>query len=168
VTVTGAGGQAQFRTAPATSDLAGFITQRFASLGAPTAGEVSTGTSNGVPFAYSTVGASASGRAIDATIVAYRFPSATYSFTLITQRGQGVGAFAPLVESVAALSASEAAAIKGKRIRIVTVKAGDTIDTLARQMAYPTYQRERFVTLNGLGDDARLSPGMLVKLVVTG
>jgi len=168
VTVTGAAGQAQFRAAPATSDLSGFITQRFSSLGASSVGEVRTGSANGVPFAYSTVGASANGRAVDATIVAYRFPSATYSFTLVTQRGVGLGAFAPLIESVAALSASEAAAVKGKRIRIATVKAGDTIDTLSRQMAYPSYQRERFLTLNGLADDARLTPGMLVKLVVTG
>lgn len=168
VTVTGPAGQAQFRAAPATSDLSGFITQRFTSLGASGAGEVRTGSANGVPFAYSTVGASANGRAVDATIVAYRFPSATYSFTLVTQRGQGVGGFAPLIESVAPLSASEAAAVKGKRIRIATVKAGDTVDTLSRQMAYPSYQRERFLTLNGLADNARLTPGMLVKLVVTG
>ena len=168
VTVSGTAGQAQFRTAPATSDLSSFITQRFSSLGASAAGEVRTGSANGVPFAYSTVGASANGRAVDATIVAYRFPSATYSFTLVTQRGAGIGGFASLVESVAPLSASEAAAVKGKRIRIATVKAGDTVDTLARQMAYSSYQRERFLTLNGLDDDALLTPGMLVKLVVTG
>jgi predicted Zn-dependent protease len=168
VTVTGTAGQAQFRAAPATSDLSGFITQRFSSLGASSAGEVRTGSAGGVPFAYSTVGASANGRAVDATIVAYRFPSATYTFTLITQRGAGVGGFAPLVESLAPLSASEAAAVKGKRIRIATVKASDTVDTLARQMAYSNYQRERFLTLNGLDDDARLTPGMLVKLVVAG
>ncbi len=168
VTVSGGGGQAQFRTAAATNDLPGFIAQRFSSLGASASGEVRTGRTNGINYAWSTVGASANGRAVDATIVAYAFPSATYNFTLVTPRGSGIGAFAPLVESLAQLSATEATAIKGKRIRIATVKAGDTVDSLARQMAYPNYQRERFLTLNGLGDDARLTPGMLVKLVVAG
>ena len=48
------------------------------------------------------------------------------------------------------------------------MKAGDTVDSLARQMAYTSYQRERFLTLNGLDAGARLRPGMLVKVVVAG
>ena len=56
----------------------------------------------------------------------------------------------------------------GKRIRIVTVKAGDTIDGLARQMAVTTLKRERFMTLNALDDDATLKPGRLVKIVTAG
>jgi hypothetical protein len=35
-------------------------------------------------------------------------------------------------------------------------------------MAYPTYQRERFLVLNGLSDGAGLQPGQKVKLVVYG
>lgn len=168
VTIAGQGGQAQFRTAPATTDLAAFVDERFRALGASSTGEVRTGTANGLTYAASTVGASAGGRAIDATIVAYRFPSATNYLVLITGQGEGLGALASLVGSMAPLSAADAAAIKGKRLRIVTVKAGDTVDTLARQMAYSTYQRERFLTLNGLPDDAMLKPGMLVKVVTTG
>jgi len=53
----------------------------------------------------------------------------------------------------------------GKRVRIRTVKPGDTVETFARQMAYDTLQRERFLTLNGLDDDVRLTPGRLVKVV---
>jgi len=51
---------------------------------------------------------------------------------------------------------------------IATVGARDTIDTLSRQMAYPDYQRERFLTLNGLTPNSVLRPGTLVKLVVEG
>lgn len=165
VSISGAGGQAQFRTAAATSDLPGFIASQFRSLGATATGEVRTGTANGLPYAYSTVRASASGRAVDATMVAYRFPSATNYLVVLTPSGSGLGALQPLVASMAPLSATEAAAIKGKRLRIVTVKAGDTLDTLARQMAYPNFQRERFLTLNGLQEGAALTPGMLVKIV---
>lgn len=54
----------------------------------------------------------------------------------------------------------------GKRIRIVTVKAGDTPTRLARQMAYADYQAERFAALNGLDDDATLAPGTLMNVVI--
>lgn len=165
VTIAGQGGQAQFRTAAATSDLPGFIAARFRALGAASAGQVTTGTAGGLTYASSTVRASAGGRAVDATVVAYRFPAATHHFTLVTPAGSGTGPFRSLIASVASLSPSEAAAIKGKRIRILTVKAGDTVDTLARQMAYPSFQRERFLTLNGLEQGATLRPGMLVKVV---
>jgi predicted Zn-dependent protease len=52
-------------------------------------------------------------------------------------------------------------------VRIVTVKAGDTIDSLAARLAFPSLKRERFVTLNGIEDDEKtLAPGRLVKLIV--
>lgn len=53
-----------------------------------------------------------------------------------------------------------------KRIRIVTVKAGDTVETLARQMAYADHSVERFSTLNGIDPDRTIAPGRLVKVVV--
>jgi len=60
-----------------------------------------------------------------------------------------------------------AGAQPAKRVRIVTVKASDTVDGLARQMAYSSNQRERFVILNGLDPDSpTLTPGRLVKLIV--
>ena len=168
VTVAGQGGQAQFRTAAATGDLAAFIAERFRALGANASGDVRTGSANGVTYAFSTVPAAANNRTVDATIVAYRFPSATHYLTIVTPRGSGIGALQPLVASVAPLTAQEASAIRGKQIRIMTVRAGDTIDTFARQMAYPTFQRDRFMTLNGLEAQDTLRPGMLVKVVVAG
>ena len=167
VTVAGSGGQAQFQRST-TSDLSGAVSARFRALGASAAAAVSTGSTNGITYAAGTIGASANGRAVDATVVAYKFPNDTYTFTVVTPRGQGLGALEPLVKSVAPLSAAEAGKITGKRIRIVTVKAGDTVDTLARQMAYPTYQRERFLTLNGIESGATLTPGTLVKIVTAG
>ncbi len=168
VTVAGSGGQAQMKTAAATDDLAAFIAARFRQLGADATGEVTSGTANGVRYAASTTRASANGRAVDATIVAYRFPNATNWFTIVTPAGQGIRPLASLVESVGVLTPAQANAITGKRIRIMSVKSGDTIDTFARQMAYPTLQRERFMTLNGLDPDAPLRTGMLVKVVTTG
>jgi len=172
VTVSGSGGQAKFGMGSATGDLGTYIDAAFAKLagqgGSVSRGQLTSFTANGIPAAYATARASTGGRAVDATIVAYRFPNATYQFLLITPQGGGLGPFAGMVNGLTQLTAAQAAAIKGKRIRIVTVKAGDTIDSLAAQMAYSNYRRERFMTLNSLSDAASLQPGMLVKVVVAG
>ncbi len=165
VTIAGNGGQAQFETSTASTPDAA-IGARFRALGAPADGETQAGSVNGLPYAYRTVRASANGRAVDATVVAYRFPAGVYTFTLVTPAGSGIGPFQPLLSSVAPLSATDAAAIRGKVVRIVTVGPRDTIDSLSARMAYPNLRRERFVTLNGLDASEPLRPGTLVKLVV--
>ncbi|MDP1027980.1 M48 family metalloprotease [Sphingomonas sp. KR1UV-12] len=167
VTVVGSGGQAQFQTASG-SDPATALAARFRALGVTADGETQAGSANGLSYAYRTVRAAANGRAVDATVVAYRFPAAIYTFTLVTPAGSGIGPFQPLLASVAPLSAADAAAIRGKVIRVVTVGSGDTVDTLAARMAYPDLRRERFLTLNGLDGSAPLRAGTLVKLVVAG
>ena len=86
-------------------------------------------------------------------------------WTIVTPAGRGIGPFTSLVDSVAPITAQDAAKVRGKKLRIVTVKAGDTIDSLSRQMAYTDAQRDRFMTLNGLSDRDTLRPGMLVKVV---
>jgi len=168
VTIAGQGGQAEMRLGQG-SDLGQAIAQRFGQLGTGTpSGQVQNGTANGIPYAYVTTRAAANNRAVDATVVAYRFPAATYTFTLVTPAGSGIGPFQPLLASVAPLSTAEANAIRGKKISIVTVRQGDTIDSLSARMAFPDYKRERFVTLNGLDSEQALVPGRLVKLVVNG
>jgi predicted Zn-dependent protease len=67
------------------------------------------------------------------------------------------------------MSAAEAAAVRPRVIRVVTVKAGDTVTALAAKMAYPSQARERFLVINGLpAGTERLTPGSRVKLVVSG
>ena len=66
------------------------------------------------------------------------------------------------------LSTQEAAAIRPRVIDIVTVGAGDTVQSLAGRMAYSNYQTERFRLLNGLDADDTLQRGQRVKLVVYG
>jgi predicted Zn-dependent protease len=167
VTIAGQGGQAEFRMAAA-GDPANVVRERLTALGATTAPTTQTTRINGTDVAIGTVRATANGRAVDVTIAAYRYPAATYYFQIVTPAGQGVGPFDSLLQSVAPLTQAQAQAITGKRIRIVTVKAGDTVASLARQMDYPDFQQERFVALNGLAADARLVPGQLMKVVVRG
>jgi predicted Zn-dependent protease len=64
------------------------------------------------------------------------------------------------------ISQGEADQIKGRKIRIVTVQSGDTIESIARYMSFDDYKVERFVALNGLTQGQRLSPGQQLKLIV--
>ncbi|HKY79866.1 MAG TPA: M48 family metalloprotease [Sphingobium sp.] len=170
VTVAGSGGQAQFSAAPHSGDLASYVDSAFAKLGGGSggvpAGEVQRTTINGLPAAWRTIRARSGSSQVDATIFAYDFGGGkAYHFLLLTPAGQGVGPFASMVQSVQRLSAQEAAAIKPRRINVVTVKAGDTVQSLSRAMAYSDYQLDRFLTINALTASSVLRPGQRVKIV---
>ena len=53
-------------------------------------------------------------------------------------------------------------------IDVVTVRSGDTVNSLASRMAYSDNQVERFRVLNGLTSNEGVSAGQKVKLVVRG
>jgi predicted Zn-dependent protease len=63
------------------------------------------------------------------------------------------------------LSSREAAALKPLRIRIVTVRAGDTAQSLARRMAVDDAHLERFQVLNRLKPGQNPPVGSRIKLV---
>ena len=75
------------------------------------------------------------------------------------------GAFRSTAASFRQFSAQEAAAVKPWRIDVVSVKPGDTPETLASRMAVDSYQLETFRVLNGLAAGDRLAPGVPVKIV---
>ena len=62
------------------------------------------------------------------------------------------------------LRLAEIKAIKPLRIRVVTVKPGDTAERLARRMA-TDHPLQQFRVLNGLGPSEQPKAGDLVKLV---
>lgn len=170
VSVTGSGGQAQFGAAAYSGNLAAYVDSIFAKLGGANGGvpegEVRRTTVNGLPAAWRTVRANSQSGAVDATVFAYDFGGGkAYHFLLLTAAGQGIGPFNAMVQSVQRLSAQEAAAIKPRRVDVVTVKAGDTVQSLSRRMAYSDYQLERFLTINALAANASLRPGQRVKIV---
>lgn len=63
------------------------------------------------------------------------------------------------------LSEAEAAALKPYRIKIHTVRAGETLDSLAARLPYADFKRDRLRTLNGLAGNQKLTPGMKLKLI---
>ena len=79
-----------------------------------------------------------------------------------------LGPFSQMLGSLRRISPDEAAAIRPRIIDVVTVRPGDTVQTLASRMAYRDFQLDRFLALNGLAASTRLAAGQKVKLVVYG
>lgn len=109
---------------------------------------------------------------VDVRFVAVRWDGQTvYRFLFVTPAGITGSYSEPFrhtTYSLRRLSNAEAAALRPLRLDIVEVRAGDTIESLARRMAYDDLRRERFMVLNGIDNDGQLQPGMLVKIVVEG
>jgi predicted Zn-dependent protease len=124
---------------------------------------------NGVPAAFTTARANTNAGVFDVSVVAYQWgPNTIYHFIMLTRGGAGVGPFVPMVNSLRRLSTPEAAAIRPRVIHVVTVRPGDSVQSLASGMAYRDFQVERFASLNGLTPGAPLVPGQKLKLVVFG
>ena len=71
------------------------------------------------------------------------------------------------VDSFRRLTLAEIEAAKPLRLRIVTVKPGDTVESLANHhMAHLDHPVERFRVLNNVGSADQLKPGEQVKIVV--
>jgi predicted Zn-dependent protease len=74
--------------------------------------------------------------------------------------------FREAIASFRRMSVAEMAQAHPLRLKVVPVKAGDTVEKFARRMAVADRPAERFRVLNGLGPNDRLKPGDLVKVVV--
>jgi predicted Zn-dependent protease len=170
VAISGTGGQGQFSTLPYNGDLQAYVGTVFRKLAGDSAngiGEIRRLSVNGVAAGYLTARADSKSGPMDVTVFAYEFdPRTAYHFVLVTQGGAGLGPFAPMVQSFRRLNVQDAAAIKARRISVVTVKPGDRLETLSARMAFPNYRIERFRVLNGLGPDTGVRPGQRVKVVV--
>jgi predicted Zn-dependent protease len=124
---------------------------------------------NGIPAAYTTARANTSSGSVDVSVFAYQWsPNTVYHFVMLTRGGAGVGPFVPMVQSIRRVTNAEAAAIRPRIVKVVTVRTGDTVQALASRMAYRSFQLERFLSLNNLAANSRLTPGQKVKLVVYG
>ena len=73
-----------------------------------------------------------------------------------------------MFSSMRRIDAQTAANIIPRVIDVVTVRSGDTVNSLASRMAYSDNQVERFRVLNGLTSNEGVSAGQKVKIVVRG
>lgn len=107
---------------------------------------------------------------VDLRLVAIRFsPDTVYRFTFATPPNQTARMGEELrrtTYSFRSLSGDERAAIHALRVKVVTVKAGDTAESLGSAMAVSSHKAEQFRLLNGLEPGRQPSIGDRVKVVV--
>lgn len=171
VAIQGQGGQAQFVGGTLNGDLNSYIAGVYNGLtGGRTQLEIpqpQTTTVNGRPAAYTVAQVQGQSGPVDVGVFAYRWDgSRAYHFVTVTRAGAQFGPFASMLQSLVPVTASEAAAIRPRMIDVVTVRAGDTVQSLSNRMAYRDNKLDRFTTLNGLSSGLPLRPGQKVKLVI--
>jgi predicted Zn-dependent protease len=120
-------------------------------------------TVNGFPVATAT----ATGESWSFRLYAVLFGSDVYRFIYAskTRTPEIDRSFRESIETFRRLSLKEAGEVQPLHLKIVTVGAGDTVETLARRMAGVARPVDRFRVLNGLGPFDTVKPGQMVKLV---
>jgi predicted Zn-dependent protease len=105
------------------------------------------------------------GQPLDVSINAFRGGTdQVYLLRTIAPAGNGAQ-FDGMVASFRRLSAAEAeAAGRGRRIQLVTVRAGDTPEALAARMSAPYNRVQSFLALNGI-PNRPLQPGERLKII---
>lgn len=171
VAISGQAGKGQLTAAPFTGDLDAYVHSVFTALGTQnkitiTPGSISRTTVNGLPAAYGVARvAQGNNAAVDVTVYAYQF-DVTHVFHFMTMNQAGGGnVFEPMFATMRRISPTEAAAVKPRKLLVVTVRKGDTVQSLANRMAYTDAPLDRFLVLNGLKVDSRIVVGQRVKLV---
>ena len=132
--------------------------QAFQVNGMEAATGTATGTINDTPVAIRMVAIRASAKTV------YRFLYATPpgNFEAMDQR------FLASAQSFREISAQDAAGYRPKRIKVITVQAGDTVASLSQQMQVDEAPADWFRVLNHLAANAKLQAGQKVKIVVEG
>lgn len=126
---------------------------------------------NGLPAATGIAQVKINGQASDAMLAAIRGGGGQiYRFIFADARGltrDDLGLFDDCLRTFRTLSAGEAAAIRPMTVKVVTVRPGDSRESLAGRMEVDKYPREWFDLINGFtrgrGD---LEAGEQVKLIV--
>jgi predicted Zn-dependent protease len=129
------------------------------------------GTINGIPSAYvATRVQQQNGSAVDVAIMAYKFDATTaYHFIVISPAeltGQIDGQISAMFNSFRRLDTNEARNYKERAIKVVTVQAGETAQSLSARMDYGDAPLDRFLILNGFTRAEDVRAGQKVKLVV--
>jgi predicted Zn-dependent protease len=170
VAINGQSGRGQLSTGPYNGNMGQYIGAVFAGLTErgqqpiqPSTVERST--VNGIPAAYAISRVNSGNGQVDVVVFAYEFsPTQAFHFLTISQAGNAA-AFDPMFKSMRRISAAEAAAVRPRKLALVTVRKGDTVQSLASRMAYTDAQLDRFQVLNALSANATLTPGQKVKIV---
>ncbi|WP_395023226.1 M48 family metalloprotease [Dongia sp.] len=133
--------------------------------------DVQTFQVNGMEAATGIAKGSINNTPVAIRMVAIRQSETVYRFMYATPPANFNAAdrqFIASAQSFRGISAEEASGYAPKRIRVVTVREGDTVDSLSQQMQIEEDPAGWFRVLNHLGPSDQLKAGQKVKLVVTG
>lgn len=121
---------------------------------------------NGVPAAV----ASASARGYSYRVAVVRLGDQTYRFLFATKAPDASfdTAFEETLASFRSLTTQERASLQPLRIRITTVRPGETAEQIAARMAPVDRPAELFRVFNGLGPGEQPAAGTKVKIVTEG
>jgi predicted Zn-dependent protease len=170
VSINGQSGKGEFSTGAYSGGLEAYVRTVFAGLtgqGQPAVGPqtIQRTTVNGIPAAYGTARVQSGGSQVDVVVFAYELANdQAYHFVTISQAGSAA-TFNSMFGSLRKISVTEAAAVRPRKLEVVTVRNADTLQSLSARMAYPSGQLERFLVLNGLSAGARLVTGQKVKII---
>lgn len=170
VQISGQSGKGQFTSAAFSGDLDAYVRTAFAGLTEANQAKIDPGTIsrttvNGIPAAYATQRVNNGNSQVDVTVYAYQWAAnSAFHFVTISQAGSGA-AFNPMYASIRRISAAEAAAIKPRKLTVISAKSTDTVQSLAQRMAYTDAALDRFLVLNGLTSTSQISAGQKIKLV---
>ena len=107
--------------------------------------------------------------AVDVRLVAIRADSGTlYRFTFLAPGGalsRFDADFRQTAGSFRRLSRQEAASFQPRRIRVLTARPGDSVESFVRQMPQEPYAEELFRIINDLPPGTPIQPGRKVKIV---
>ncbi|TAN64406.1 MAG: Zn-dependent protease [Magnetospirillum sp.] len=126
-------------------------------------------TINGMPAATGMTRLSTNKGAVDARLLAIKDGKAVYRMLFLTPpqvTAQHAEGQRRTTYSVRHLTDAERADIKPLRLKIITVKAGDTVESLAERLPYDDHRVERFRVLNGLAEGKGVTPGEKLKMVM--
>lgn len=170
VTIGGQSGKGELTTGPYSGDMTAYIRNVYVGLTQQGQQQIQPNsiqrtTINGIPAAYASVRVNNGGSPVDVVVFAYEFAAnQAFHFLTISQAGQA-GQFDPLFSSMRRITSAEAGAIRARKVQVVTVKAGDTVQSLSARMAYKDRPLDRFLVLNGLAAGSQLSAGQKVKII---
>lgn len=170
VAITGQAGKAQFTTAAYSGDMDAYVRSAFATLTESGQAQINPGTISrttvgGIPAAYATARVASGNSQVDVTVFAYEWAKdSAFHFITIVPAGSAA-VFDGMFQSMRRITVAEAIAVKPRKLVVETVRKGDTVQSLARRMAYTDAQEERFRVLNGLAAGTTVTTGQKVKLV---
>ena len=170
VAVGGQAGKGEFSTGAYNGNLEAYVTSVFSALTEQGQARIEPAliqrtTVNGLPAAYAVARVQNGNGQVDVAVFAYEFAN-NQAFHFLTISAAGNAAqFNGMYSSVRRISAAEAAAVKPRKLVVVTARSGDTLQSLASRMAYSEAPLERFLVLNGLDASSRIAAGQKLKII---